>query len=61
MIKARVIKAQTVAEASITYGEDSVQKVFELIENKAPKNVFDELDDNNLKDCLFFLLSGDLD
>ena len=61
MIKTTIIKAQTVAEASKTYGEEAVQKVFELATNKAPREVFNELEDKNLKDCLFFLLSGDID
>jgi hypothetical protein len=61
MIKATVIKANTVREASEKYGEEAVQKVFELISNKSPKEVFDELKDGYLKDCLFFLLSGDID
>ena len=49
------------AEASETYGAEAVHKVFELVANKAPREVFDELEDNYLKDCLFFLLSGDID
>lgn len=61
MIKTTVIKAQIVAEASETYGGEAVQKVFELVSNKAPRDVFSELEDENLKDCLFFLLSGDID
>jgi hypothetical protein len=61
MIKATVIKANTVREASETYGEAAVQKVFELVANKAPRDVFNELEDEYLKDCLFFLLSGDID
>lgn len=61
MIKATVIKANTVREASETYGEAAVQKVFELVSNKAPRDVFNELEDEYLKDCLFFLLSGDID
>jgi hypothetical protein len=60
MIKATVIRAQTMAEATRTYGEESVQMVFELIRDKAPREVFDELEDENLKKCLFFLLSGDI-
>ena len=61
MIKATVIKAHTVREASETSGAEAVHKIFELVANKAPKEVFDELEDENLKDCLFFLLSGDMD
>ena len=61
MIKTTVIKAYTVSQASETYGEEAVQKVFELVTNKAPREVFNELEDKNLKDCLFFLLSGDID
>ena len=61
MIKATVIKAHTVREASETYGAEAVHKIFELVANKAPREVFDELEDNYLKDCLFFLLSGDID
>ena len=61
MIRVTVIKARTVAEASETYGAEAVHKVFELVANKAPREVFDELEDNYLKDCLFFLLSGDID
>jgi hypothetical protein len=60
MIKATVIKAQTVAEATRTYGEEAVQTVFELIRNKAPREVFKELENENLKKCLFFLLNGDV-
>lgn len=60
MIKATVIKAQTIRDASEIYGGEAVQKVFELISNKAPKEVFNELDDNNLKKCLSFLLNGDI-
>jgi hypothetical protein len=60
MIKATVIKAQTIAEATRTYGEESVQMVFELVGNKSPREVFEELEDENLKKCLFFLLSGDI-
>jgi hypothetical protein len=61
MIKTTVIKAKTVREASETYGEEAVQKVFELVANKAPRDVFNELEDENLKDCLFFLLRGNID
>ncbi len=61
MIKATVIKAHTVREASETYGSQAVQKIFELVANKAPRDIFDELEDGHLKDCLFFLLSGDID
>jgi hypothetical protein len=60
MIKTTVIKAKTVSEASETYGEEAVQKIFELISNKAPKDVFEELEDDNLKKCLLFLLNGDI-
>lgn len=60
MIKATVIRAQTMAEAMRIYGEESVQMVFELIRDKAPSEVFEELKDENLKKCLFFLLSGDI-
>jgi hypothetical protein len=60
MIKATVIKAQTIAEATRIYGEESVQTVFELVGNKSPRDVFEELEDENLKKCLFFLLSGDI-
>lgn len=60
MIKATIIKSHTVAEANITYGEETVQNVFKLIRNKPPKDLFVELEDENLKKCLFFLLDGDI-
>jgi hypothetical protein len=60
MIKTTIIKAQTVAEATRTYGEETVQNVFELIRNNAPKDLFAELEDGDLKKCLFFLLNGDI-
>jgi hypothetical protein len=60
MIKATVIKAQTIRDASEIYGGESVQKVFELVANKAPKEVFNELEDGDLKKCLLFLLNGDI-
>jgi hypothetical protein len=60
MIKTTVIKAQTVREASETYGEDKVKMLFELLQDKAPKYLFEELEDEDLKKCLLFLLNGDI-
>jgi hypothetical protein len=60
MIKTTVIKAQTVREASEAYGEDKVKMLFELLQDKAPKYLFEELEDEDLKKCLLFLLNGDI-
>lgn len=60
MIKATVIKAHIVREASETYGEDKVKMLFELLQDKAPKYLFEELEDEDLKKCLLFLLNGDI-
>ena len=60
MIKTTIIKAHTVREASEKYGEASVEKIFELVANKSPKKVLEELEDEDLKKCLLFLLNGDI-
>ena len=60
MIKTTVIKAHIVREASETYGEDKVKMLFELLQDKAPKYLFEELEDEDLKKCLLFLLNGDI-
>ena len=59
-MKITVIKAQTVAEATKTYGENAVEIVFNLIQNQSPKEVMEGLEDENLKKCLLFLLNNDI-
>lgn len=59
-MKVTVIKAQTVQEATKIYGENAVETVFNLIQNQSPKDVMEELDDENLKKCLLFLLNNDI-
>ena len=61
MIKATVIKRTAVEEAKTLYGEDSVNKIFELIQHKIPKKVMEDLEDENLKKCLLHIFEGDLD
>jgi hypothetical protein len=60
-MKTKVITSQTVQEAMKTYGEESVKIIFDLIQNKSPSGVMDDLEDENLKKCLLFLLNNDLD
>jgi hypothetical protein len=60
MIKATVIKAHTVRDASKIYGEENVKMLFDLLQDKAPKYLFEELEDEDLKKCLLFLLDGDI-
>ncbi len=60
-MKAKVITSQTVQEAVKTYGEESVNTIFGLIQNKSPRSVMDDLEDENLKKCLLFLLNNDID
>jgi hypothetical protein len=60
-MKAKVITSQTVQEAMNTYGEESVKNIFDLIQNKSPRTVMDDLEDENLKKCLLFLLNNDID
>ncbi len=60
-MKAKVITSQTVREATNTYGEESVKTIFDLIQNKSPRAVMDDLEDENLKKCLLFLLNNDID
>jgi hypothetical protein len=61
MIKTRVIKAQTVTDATKIYGEEAVSKIFEMIQKEIPSKLIDKLDDQNLRACLLYLFSGNLD
>ena len=49
MIKTTVIKAHTVRDASKIYGEENVKMIFDLLQDKAPKYLFEELEDEDLK------------
>jgi spore cortex formation protein SpoVR/YcgB (stage V sporulation) len=59
-MKTTVIKAETVENASKIYGNDSVNKVFEMIQNDSPTNVYQKTEDQNLRACLLYLFSGSL-
>ena len=61
MIKAKVIKAQTVEDATKIYGEEAVTKIFSLIQNDVPSKLIEKLEDQNLRACLLYLFSGKLD
>jgi hypothetical protein len=60
MIKATVIRLKVVEEAKVLYGEESVKKVFELIQHKIPSKVMEDLEDETLKACLLHLFEDDL-
>ena len=61
MIKAKVIKAQTVEDAMKIYSEESVSKIFEMIQKEIPSELIKKLEDQNLRACLLYLFSGELD
>ena len=59
-MKTTVIKAETVENASKIYGNESVNTIFELIQNDSPRKVYEKLEDQNLRACLLYLFSGSL-
>lgn len=61
MIKTRIIKKETVEQALEIFGKNNVDKVFDLIRKKIPIIVSEELDDENLKECLLYLFGGNLE
>jgi hypothetical protein len=56
MLKMTVIKSKTVEDAKVIFGEDRVNLVFERIQRKSPGIVLEELEDEEAKKCLIFLL-----
>lgn len=56
MFKTRVIKAKVVEEARTKYGDQTVNLIFEKIQMNPPEKVLEELEDDDSKSCLIFLL-----
>jgi hypothetical protein len=56
MIKTTVIKSQTVEEAKQLFGKEKVMEVFDHIQKKSPDVVLQDIQDEETKKCLFFLL-----
>lgn len=56
MIKTTVIKSQTVEEAKQIFGIERVKEVFDHIQRKSPEVVLQDIQDEETKKCLFFLL-----
>jgi hypothetical protein len=56
MIKTTVIRSQTIEEAKEIFGVDMVKEVFYYIQRKSSEDVLLDIQDTEIKKCLFFLI-----